>query len=233
MARSKCSTRARGEYRRVSGTARSTAAARRQQIQIAGHGLGDARPLDLDHDLLLGLHPVAGDTERRAVHLGDRRGGQRFGVETREYHARVGSQVLDQLRQQVGQRHGRHGAVQLAELGNPLGPQQVGAAGQDLPQLDERGAQFLQGHARLHRRWQAGQRIGVLDMERVAGPGQRIGQAQPAHRIAQPVPHQHGGDLLHPVQVARGAQGLHPHAASIARAGWAPQGLWMSIQYRP
>jgi DNA helicase-2/ATP-dependent DNA helicase PcrA len=97
--------------------------------------------------------------------------------------------------------------VQLLELGDPLRPEQVGPAGQDLAQLHEGGAQFLQ-RRRTCTGGSAAPGGGVLPVQRVAGA--------PAHR---PGP---GGARCRPGRGAparrRSAFGLAPDFTIIDRS---------------
>ena len=79
------------------------------------------------------------------MHLGDRAGGQRRGVDVVEHvlprHAHLLLHHLHDLL--LGER--RHVVLQRRELLDVLGRQQVGPRGQDLAELRERRAELLEG----------------------------------------------------------------------------------------
>ncbi len=180
-----------------------------EQPQVGLDHVADAGAADLDDDFAAVL-------QLRAVHLRDRRAGQRLGVEAREHGLGFGAEILAQLRAQRVQRHGGHAAVQLLELGDPVGAEQVGAAGEDLAELDEGGAEFLERHAHLRRRLEPREVGGVIVVDSVAGAFERIGQPEPAHAVAEAVPHQHADDLVQAPEIARRAQGLDQHGREYA-----------------
>jgi hypothetical protein len=147
------------------------------------------------------------------VHLRDGGGRQRLDVEAFEHRLGLVAQVLAQLRSQVVDRHRRHVAVQARELGDPVGAEQVGAAGEDLTQLHEGGAELLDGQARLHRRFEPRQVGGMVAVQGVAGALQCVGQAEPAHRVAEAVARQDAGDLVQSSQVTGRPQRLDQHVS--------------------
>src|SRR5690606_764951 len=107
------------------------------QAQVGLDARAHAGAADLDHH----LGPVV---QGGAVHLGDGGGGQRRRVETGEDLFRRPAQGGFDLGPQRLEVEGRSSALELFELGDPVGGQQVRAGGQDLAQLDEGGAQRLQ-----------------------------------------------------------------------------------------
>ena len=125
--------------------------------------------------------------------------------------------MFAQLQAQIVERHGRHLAVQARELGDPVGAEQVGAAGEDLAELDEGGTELLHRQPHLHRRIEPRQVGRVVAVQHVAGLLERIGQAEAAHRVAESVADEDAGDLVEPAQVARRAEGLDQHGASVPR----------------
>ena len=156
-------------------------------------------------------HHLGAVVQPGAVHLRDGRGSERRGVELREYRLGLAAQVFAKLRPQGLERQRGHPAVQLAELGDPLGAQEVASAGQHLAELDEGGAQLLEGEPHLFRRRQPGQVGCMFAVEHAPGARQRVGQSEPAHGLAQAVPQQHGPDLLHPTQILHAAQCVEAH----------------------
>ena len=179
-----------------------------EQAQIGRDGLADAGAADLDHHL-------GAIFQLRAVYLRDRCGGHGFGVEAGEHVLGLATQVLTQLRAQLVQRQGRHAAVQFFELGDVLGPEQVGAASQDLPELDEGGAQFLDGQAHLHRRFEPGEVGRVIPLEGVAGAFEPVGQAQAAHAVTKAMTDENAQDLVQAPHVAGRAQGFDQHGRGL------------------
>ena len=93
--------------------------------------------LDLHHDLLA-------VRERRAMHLGDRAGGERLRLDVVEHVLPRHAQLLlhDAHDLLLGER--RHVVLQRRELLDVLGRQQVGARRQDLAELRERRTQLLE-----------------------------------------------------------------------------------------
>jgi hypothetical protein len=128
------------------------------------------------------------------------------------------AQVFGQLGADVGKRHGRRGILQFAELGDPVGRKQVAARGEDLPQFDKGRPQFFQRLAHPLRGLQAGQVFGAAQVQVQRGPCpfQRPGHAQPLHQIAKPVADEHRRNVVHPAQVAGGAEGFPEHQASLS-----------------
>lgn len=154
------------------------------------------------------------------MHLGDRGGSQRLGVEMGKHHLRLATQVFQQLGPQRLQRHRRHMAVQLLKLGNPLGTEQVGAPGQDLPELDEGGAQLLDCQVHLHRRRQPRQvGGGGVPAQHMASALQAVSQPKTAHRVAQAVANEHAQNGVESAHIAGGTQGFDQHARMIG-AHW-------------
>ncbi len=186
----------------------------REQAQVGFDGVGDAGAADLDDDF-------GAVVQLGAVHLRDRRGGQRLHVEAGKNHLGLVAQVFAQLRAQLVQRHGRHLAVQLFEFGDPVGAEQVGAAGQDLAELDEGGAEFFQRQAHLHRRFQPREVGGVVPLQGVAGALKPVGQAETAHAVAEAVADEHAQDGVEAAHVSGSAQGFDQHGAIIDRPGLA------------
>ena len=186
-----------------------------QQAQV---GLNDALntgATDLDDDF-------GSIVQLRAVHLRNRCGRQRFDVKARKHLFGLAAQVFAQLRTQDVKRHRGHMAVQALKLGDPFGGENVGATGQQLPQLDEGGTQFLHGQAGLHRRVEAGEAGGGVPLDDVAGALQRVGQPKAAHGVAQAVANQHTRYFVDAANVARRAQGFKQHGVDDRPAVGAP-----------
>jgi hypothetical protein len=134
-------TISRGRILSALGWARSTSAASAaQQGDVAGDLLLDVGAQHLDHHL-------AAAVQRGRVHLGDAGRGQRRGVEGRR-RPRHGAaeRLLDQRARHVAVER-RHAVLQQGQLLGDVGRHQVAAGRQDLPELDEDRAQFLQRQA--------------------------------------------------------------------------------------
>jgi hypothetical protein len=142
------------------------------------------------------------------VHLCDRGGRQRRVFPLCEHLFGRRAEVLRQLFAQRFDRHWRRATVQLLELGDPLGSEQVGAAREDLAELDESRAEFLECAPQLLGRRQAREFGGVIDVQRMAGLGQRVGPAEPVHHVAESMAHEHRRDVLQAAEIARVEQGL-------------------------
>ncbi len=111
------------------------------QAQVRLDDLAQARPQHLDDDVLARLQPGP-------VDLGDRSRGDRVCVELGEDVFGRAAEILLELGPDLLPRHRRDLAVQAAEFLGPFGRQQVGAARQDLAELDEGRTQRLDGAAR-------------------------------------------------------------------------------------
>ena len=175
-----------------------------EQAQIGLDDRADAGPAHLDDDL-------GAVVQLRAVHLRDRGRRQRLGIEAGEDLLGRRAQVLGELGAHHLDRHRRRLTVQLFEFGDPGRAEQVGAAGQDLAELDEGRPQILERHAQLHRRIQPRQVGGMVHAQHMAGAGQPIGPAEPAHQIAQAVADEDRRDLLQPAEIAGCRQGGKCH----------------------
>lgn len=151
------------------------------------------------------------------VDLRDRGRRQRFGVEAREHRLGLAAQVLAQLQQHLQRQRG-HVAVQLLELGDVLGKKRVGAARQDLAELDEGRPQLFEHQPQLHRRLQLREVGRVLPAQGVASALQPLGQAKAAHTVAEAVADEHAQNLVEAAHVAGRTQGFNQHPAIIGRA---------------
>jgi hypothetical protein len=112
---------------------------RAQQREVELHLLEDAGPPDLDHDLAPGR-------EECSMDLGDRRCGQRLGIDVGEH---VGAEIgLDDGRD-VCERHRGHLVDELAELLDVDVRQEVRPGGEQLPELDVGRPELLERQAEL------------------------------------------------------------------------------------
>jgi hypothetical protein len=169
-------------------------------VQVPLHDLADLRPAHLYYD------PVPGP-ERRRVHLGDRRRGQRLPVEADEQLTHLGAQLGSQHLLDRGPGDFGRVVLQPAQLADELGWEQIAAGGQHLPELDEGDPAVLQGQP--HRASQPGPALrgGQLG----PAPAMRIGQQSP--------PRQDPADL--PVAARPAHPPTHP-AHEVSRPGQRP-----------
>jgi len=152
------------------------------------------------------------------VHLRDRGRRQRHGIEGREHLLGRTAEVLDQLRQQQFVRHGRRAVLQLAELGDPLGLEQVDPGRQHLAQLDEGRPEFLEHASQPLRRRQVDQLMTVAPVQRAAGILERIGQPEALDQVAEAVADQDRGDIVQAAQIADRGERLPQHQAPLPPA---------------
>ena len=94
------------------------------------------------------------------------------------------------------------------------------AAGEDLTELDESGAEFFQREAQLDRGFEPRQLGRVVPFESVAGTFQPVGQAQAAHAVAKAMADEHAQNGVQAAHVSGGAQGFDQHANMIALRAW-------------
>ena len=95
-------------------------------------------------------HAVAA-LERRGMHLADRPGGERLRIDAREHVLPRDAELLLHDRDDLFLGHRRHVVLELRELGDELGRQQVGPRGEDLPELRERRPELLECRAQALR----------------------------------------------------------------------------------
>ena len=108
-----------------------------EQAEVAHDLLFRAVALHLDDDAVAAL-------ERRRMHLADRPGGERLGVDAREHVLPRHAELLLHDGDDLFLRHRRHVVLELRELGDELGRQQVRPRGEDLAELRERRPQLLE-----------------------------------------------------------------------------------------
>ena len=169
-------------------------------VQVAVHHPAHVRPAHLDH------HAVPRG-QRRRVDLSDRRCRDRFPVKAREHLVRLGAQLGVQHAGDLRPGHLGSVILQMTQLADELGRNQVPAGGQHLTQFDEGDPAIFQGQAQ-----RAGQ----------PGPSFGGGQLRPAaaaHVRQQPAADQDPGDLG---VTAGAAQLLAQTAQHVERAGQRP-----------
>ena len=109
-----------------------------QDLQVGGDPAADARPLDLDDDLLAGV-------QRRVVHLRDGRRRERLFVELGEQFGRLAAELLGEELVHLFGVGGRHPVEQAAEFAGQRFAECAGAGRDDLPELDVRRTQIGKG----------------------------------------------------------------------------------------
>ena len=108
-----------------------------EQAEVAHDLLLRALPLHLDDDALAAL-------ERRGMHLADRPGGERLRVDALEHVLPRHTELPLHDGHDLTPGHRRHVVLELRELGDELGRQQVWTSGEDLAELGERRAKLLE-----------------------------------------------------------------------------------------
>ena len=213
----------------VSGIARSRIAASRWRSSRSRSTVADARALHLDDDLaLLRRHGRAtlaelGLVERRAqarpVDLADRGGRERLLVEPCEdvvqWRPERGLDLLLDVRD--GDR--RHVVLELLQLADELGRQQIGPRRGDLTELDERRPELLEHEAdALVRGDEPGLTVGV-----VLQLGRRWGEPAEAHarqKFTEAVLGEDCDDLAETAEVTDGGEdGGHAPRLSTSAPG--------------
>ena len=175
-----------------------------EDLQVGGHPAADARPLDLDHDLLAGV-------QGRVVHLGDRRRRERLLVEGGEQLRRLVAELLvEQLVHLVGVG-GRHPVEQAAELPGHRLAERARAGRDDLAELDVR-------------RTQVGERLGDLldDLLLQRAACRQLGDDACAGAGDLPTRHADAGGFdrqRHPVQLGYLAVFSGTHGCSVPNRG--------------
>ena len=131
------------------------------------------------------------------MHLADRRGGDRLGLELHEQALqRLTELLLDHL---LGlcERKRRHVVLETAELDDDVGRQHVGPHRQQLPELDERRAELVEHLPQM---------LAALRREPVSvlAPAAPRHDAMGLEEVAEPVPGGDLEDLREPAEVPRG-----------------------------
>ena len=155
------------EYRRELG----------DEAQIRLHAGTDVGPPDLEDD-------GATIVQVGAVDLRHRNGGKRLGIERGERLADRFSQSLLDVGPHHFEREGRRLAVKPLQFGDPVGRKKIAARGENLPELDEGGTQFLQRQPCACGQRRCLARKGILS-----------GQTEPVDRRVEAIARQDPGDL--------------------------------------
>ena len=178
-----------------------------EQPEVLEDVLLCARPLDLHHD------PRAVG-ERGLVHLGDRAGGHRLGLDVLEHVLpRHPELLLHDLHDfLLGER--RHLVLERGELLDELRRQEVGPCREDLAELGERGPELLHGLAEAPG-------LGADAFLALVAPGEQVLHAVLGHHRADPrgPAHQLGFPGLHGRIHPDGARAdVEPAGPHLARA---------------
>ena len=134
-----------------------------EKIQVRVDHLFDLGPPDLDHHLPAVFQPGP-------VHLADRCGGHRLFVDPVEDLLDASRQVPVQFLLDLGPGEGRHVFLKPGEGLDEIGRQDIRARGEQLPELDEDRAEFLEHHPEPFARGPAGVFVGLADL---GEPGHR------------------------------------------------------------
>src|SRR5690606_41021241 len=97
------------------------------------------------------------------------------------------AEVRDQLVADLVIGNGRSAVLQLAELRDPFGLEQVDAARQHLPELDEAGPELLEGASHPRRGAELRMLGGGAPVQRETRAFERAAQPDPAHDVAEAV----------------------------------------------
>ena len=194
-----------------------------QDLHVPRHGAGDLGTLHLDHDLF----GAVGRLQHRAMHLGDGRRRQRLLLEALvDVLERRAERALHRLANFLeGQRIDL--VLQLLQLDDPLGRQQVRPGRGDLAQLHERRTE-VHGHQSNPLRGgdaallvlpslaqRLGDRLffvlarGELRRRRLAG------EAQSLCELGKSVAHENHVDLAQATDVAHGRQQRHHRRVTV------------------
>ena len=116
----------------------------------------DAGPADFDDDVGHGSPcGAAAGINPAAVDLPDGAGGERSVVERGQQLVRRGAEFLADDGPDPGHRNGRRSVLELRELRGVFRREDIGAGGDDLPELDVDGAEILQRQPDPHRQGHA------------------------------------------------------------------------------
>jgi len=178
-------------------------------LDAAGHGVHQA-DVAADHRQDAGAqnldHHLASVLEHGPVYLGDGGRGERRGLETVEqFTDRLAEAGLDDPSGLLV-REWRHAVLQFGKLLGDVVRQQIPAGGEDLAELDEDGAQFLQcqanacaaGHTARH------PGPGHEQAQEADWPEQMAGEDQ----LVQPVSHQDPADVGKAKELVKSLHGV-------------------------
>ena len=141
--------------------------------------------------------------KRRAVHLADRRRGDRLAVEREEEALDRVAEILDDHALGFLERERSHVVLQTAQLGDDVRGHDVGPRRQQLAELDEGRAELVEQLAEVHasRRGPAVARGCEPRLRRAAG--QEVGELVRLEEVAEAVAHHHLCDLRETAEIAR------------------------------
>ena len=182
-----------------------------QQRDVALDGLLDPGADHLDHHL-------AAVVQARGMHLRDRGGGQRPGVEFRKQLAHRCAQRLFDNRLGLCAGEGRHLVLQLAQFLGDVVRQQVAPGGQDLAELDVHRTEVLERPADAHPARCAPPQAGKVEGREITQEADRPEQVRGEDDLVQPVAHQHPGDMGDPQTLTQGDHGRRDSSSAIRAA---------------
>ncbi|MNC18894.1 hypothetical protein D3C75_668150 [compost metagenome] len=175
----------------------------RQNIQIGIHDALDIGPLHLHRRGCAVL-------QHRMIHLADGGGGNGGLREGDEQVAKTGPQLLLHNLYGIGVRKGRHLILELHQLRDDAGRNQIGPCAGNLPQLDKGRAQILQHQPDP---LTDGFLVNIPALV-VAQEWNGLWKAQLAHHIAEAVAGQGYCNFPVPVQVTEALADIHEGPAS-------------------
>jgi len=197
----------------------------RHHLQVFAHERADLRSLHFDHDRLAGA-------QHCGVHLGDRGGGNRRGLERREHVFEPGSEVFFDNASHVVERLRRHLIAAALELFHEFGGEESFAARDDLRELDVRRTESLDGVAHAQRQIGA-RRLGRLVLVAAPFPPPRAecdAETEDDHDESRDRRHARSrhqrrkfftrlhADALHETSPAHGVFAQHPRCGAAERA---------------
>ena len=145
---------------------------------------------------------------RGAMHLPERSGGQRLGIELgKQLVDRQSELGLDDLSGHFGRERGNV-LPQLRQLFNDVAGTRSGRVLDHLPELDERRPQAFEGQANAFGPRMNGDGPFLLPEQHAAAPLQVAPQVQPFDEVAEAVLQQDGGNLATATEAAQNSKGM-------------------------
>ncbi len=165
-----------------------------QEVEVLVDLGDDTRSPDLDDH----VGPVG---QRRCMGLADRRRRQGGQVEGGEHRLRLATELCRDRVEDVRGRHGWRVVLQPGEFGLVVGREQIAAGGRDLPELDERCAEFFESEPEMFR-------AGVWTISAVVAQPASLKRDEPSRsgrtdQVPEPVAGSGAGDLTEPTSRRR------------------------------
>ena len=177
-----------------------------QRREVAEHALAHVRALHLEGNLA----PIG---ERRAMHLRDRCGGERFRIDEGKRGGEALAELFGEDLLYLGEWHRLDVVLQPRERLGIGRRDDVGPSRQELRELDERRPELLHVVGKRLRLGPAGERLAGLLWEKVVQPGA-------AHPVAAAVLEEEPRYVLVALDML-GAQGEHPGRSANFKPHWA------------